>query len=108
WVPLASGRSPKAIGPVAATRPDHTQRIINLPAQFHFELPVILSTSLLNSTTSTGHSGQLCSQHTIKSHSDHSCPCSRKFLLWNSNSIHTSCNLPGSTSFSARQSGNAD
>src|ERR1051326_3771319 len=62
----------------------------------------ILSSSFFSSITSTGHSGQLCSQHTIRSHSDHSCPCNKKFLLWNSNSIHTSCNFPGSTSRNAR------
>src|SRR5882724_8223234 len=46
---------------------------------------------LLNSITSTGHSGQLCTQHTIRSHPLGRWPCRRKLRLSFSNSIFTSC-----------------
>src|SRR5579859_1711145 len=63
--------------------------------------------TLPNSTTSisSGHSFQLCRQHTIASHFFGSCPCSRKFLLSYSNSILTSCHLPGATCRLPRPSG---
>jgi len=35
----------------------------------------------LSSTTSSGHSGQLCFQHTIRSHSSTLCICFKKFRL---------------------------
>src|ERR1051326_6133824 len=61
--------------------------------------PSYIPKILLSSITSilSGHSFQLCRQHTITSHFFGSCPCSRKFLLSYSNSIHTFCHLPGAT-----------
>src|SRR5205823_11341449 len=52
----------------------------------------VLST-LFSSITSSGHSSQLCSQHTIKSQPFGSCPCLTKFLLSCSSSILTRCSL---------------
>src|SRR5260221_4678861 len=63
------------------------------------------SNSVFSSITSSGHSGQLCSQHTIKSHLLGSCRCDRKFRLYCSNSISTRCHTPGATSRMASQSG---
>src|SRR4029077_3071023 len=63
------------------------------------------SNSVFSSITSSGHSGQLCSQHTIKSHLLGSCPCARKFRLSFSNSMCTLCHTPGATSRMASQSG---
>src|SRR6185437_13451867 len=37
-----------------------------------------LPTTLLSSMTSSGHSGQLCTQHTIRSHASGSCRCRLK------------------------------
>src|SRR5262249_30600155 len=59
----------------------------------------------LNSTTSTGHSGQLWIQHTIRSQPLGGCPCRRKLRLSCSTSIFTSCQVCSSTLRSARQSG---
>src|SRR3954469_11935049 len=61
--------------------------------------------SLLNSTTSSGQSFQLCFQHTITSHLSRRCLCFLKFRLSNSNSILTRCHTPGATSRMAMQSG---
>ena len=55
----------------------------------------------------SGHSGQLCTQHTITSHFFGSCPCFRKFLLSNSTSTFWSCHCPLAISRTATQSGNA-
>ena len=59
--------------------------------------------NLQSSITSilSGHSFQLCTQHTITSHFFGSCPCSTKFLLSYSISIATSCHFPGATSLLA-------
>src|SRR5579859_1616717 len=65
------------------------------------------SVSLLSSSNSTGHSGQLCLQHTIRWHLSVVCPCLRKFLLSYSNSMNTRCHRPGSISRNASASGNS-
>src|SRR6478672_7194498 len=70
----------------------------------HPLLPQTLN--VLNSITSTGHSGQLCTQHTIKSHPLGRCPCLRKLRLSFSNSIFTSCQRWSSIFRIASQSGN--
>ena len=62
--------------------------------------------SLLSSSTSSGHSGQLLIQHTIMSHLSTRCRCFRKLRLKYSNSICTRCNRPGEISRNASQSGN--
>jgi hypothetical protein len=64
--------------------------------------------NLDSSTTSisSGHSFQLCRQHTIMSHPFGSWPCSLKFLLSYSNSIRRCCHFPGATWRFATQSGN--
>jgi hypothetical protein len=59
----------------------------------------------LSSTTSSGHSGQLCIQHTIMSHPSRSCACLRKLRLSCSNSIFSRRMRPGATSRRASQSG---
>src|SRR5689334_2571316 len=64
-------------------------------------------TALFNSSTSTGHSGQLCSQHTIRSQPAGLCMCFRKLRLSYSNSILTICIRPSPTSRMASQSGNS-
>src|SRR6185369_15412633 len=67
----------------------------------------LLSPSInpFSAITSTGQSGQLCSQHTIKSHSFGSWKCCRKLRLRNSISIRTRCHRPGATSRNASTSG---
>src|SRR6476646_7076286 len=73
----------------------------------HSALPALLNPSIkpFNAITSTGQSGQLCSQHRIKSHSFGSWKCCRKLRLRNSISIRTLCHRPGATSRNASTSG---
>src|SRR5437899_549581 len=54
---------------------------------------------VLSSSTSSGHSGQLCFQHTIKSAPSTGCPCTRKFLLSHSSSIFFGTHRSGSISY---------
>ena len=61
----------------------------------------ISCTTLLSSITSSGHSSQLCFQHTIMSHPLGSCRCRKKLRLSYSNSILTGCHLSTSTSLIA-------
>lgn len=63
--------------------------------------------TLFNSTTSTGHSGQLSSQHTIKSQPAGSWPWLQKLRLAYSNSILTFCSRSSPTTRHASQSGNS-
>ena len=61
-----------------------------------------------SSITFTGHSFQLCRQHTITSHPSAACPCRTKFKLSYSNSIRTRRHFPSSHFCFASQSGNRD
>src|SRR5262245_47919259 len=56
-------------------------------------------TALHSSRTSMcfGHAFQLCRQQTVTSQPFRGRPCSRKFLLSNSNSIFTRCHRPAPT-----------
>src|SRR5262245_47534947 len=76
-------------------------QITNLP-NYQF-----LLTTSLSSTTSSGHSGQLCSQQTITSQPLGSCPWIRKFRLSYSNSIRTRWHMPPSIRRNPSPSGNA-
>src|SRR6478672_6722191 len=62
---------------------------------------------VLSSSTSSGHSGQLCFQQTIPSHPSTGCRCNKKFLLSYSNSSFCGCHFSGSISRIASQSGKA-
>ena len=64
-------------------------------------------TIFFSSITSSGHSGQLCSQQTMMSQPFTSCMCRRKFRLSYSNSIFTGLFRSFPATRTASQSGNS-